>query len=142
MFNFPSEGVQHFQQKTAWRYRLKGSCGYVLEIARYDTFDLKNKYGSSRPADRKPKTTHWGASFWNEIWDEKLSTNASLEIGLKANWDPSLDSFFPKNYRTQSEAPGAGFDDFLHNVQAVMNILNDPIDTTLKPNGHVNGFMH
>ena len=140
MFNFSREGVQHFQQKTAWRYRLKANGGYVLEIARYDTFDLKGKYGMLKPNERKPKTTHWGGSFWNEIWDEKLSTNSSLQIGEKAQWDPSLDSFFPKNFRNQSTTPEVGFDDFVRNVQSVVNILNEPAANEAQSNGSPNGF--
>jgi len=115
--NFPNID-HHFQQKTAWRYRLHGNGAYVFEVARYDKFAPSRKHAS-----REPSSTQWGFSLWCVGWDEKLSENAALKIGEHAIWTPSLEEFFPENYRSQSTGPHPGFTDYVKILERIVEVL-------------------
>ena len=111
-------------QKTAWQYRLKNENAYTFEIARYDTFS-----GSySKTTARTPSssmTTRWGASLYSKAWDTTFSENASLAIGETAKWNPALETFFPEGILTGTSGANAGFHNFLQDVHAVAEVLDE-----------------
>jgi len=124
----------HFQQKTAWRYRLQVNGAYVFEIARYDTFAL----GRTAPGHprREPLNTQWGFSLWCVAWDEKLSENAALKIGGHASWTPSLGEFFPTSYGSKSTGPNPGFSDYLKMLERIVQVLGEPISINTPEANH------
>lgn len=124
LVHFPSSvPIKTFIQKTGFRYRLKNST-YLFEIAKYQQFPGSNSR-SERANKTEPRTiTTWGASFFNEEWDMILGQNAHLSIGEAGSWSPSLNTFFPKDIRTLTSGPDAGFHDFLTEVGKVAELLD------------------
>ena len=120
----PKLPVDNFVQKTAWQYRLKNKNAYTFEITRYDSFSESR---SSTTANKSSKfmRTYWGASLYNRTWDTTFSENASLVLGEMAKWDPTLKNFFPWSISTGIAEANAGFHDFLQNVEAVAEALEE-----------------
>ncbi|KAL9122744.1 MAG: hypothetical protein Q9187_000705 [Circinaria calcarea] len=108
-------GLLSFVQKTVWRYRLRAHGSYVFEVARYDTFHVR---------DRRLLNTVWGGSIHNESWDQMLSTNATMRSGAVASWVPSQEVFFPPKVQRNVGEHEAGFADFLTTLQSIVNFLN------------------
>ena len=130
MFGIPRKvdfpRVHHyFQQKTAWRYRLAANTAYVFEITRYDRFALDDKKPTK--TSRKPITTQWGFSLWCVVWNEKLIANMNYRSGFDVPWKPTVENFFPPNRRSTSTERSSGFDDYLHNMQAVVDFLSETL---------------
>ena len=128
MFGVPTKAdfprIQYyFQQKTTWRYRLAANTAYIFEITRYDKFGLVN----DRPVrtSRKPITTQWGFSLWCVAWKEELISNMNCKPGFEVSWKPAAESFFPRNRKSTSMGPYSGFEDYLHNLQAVVDFLSE-----------------
>ena len=116
LFTFrPVAGLAEFIQKTIWRYRLVSHSAYVFEVARYESFDIK---------DKKLLRTHWGGSIFNEAWDQILASNSALRMGAVGTWNPSLDLFFPKN-DTQTDESNNGFGELLVILQSVIEFLSE-----------------
>ncbi|MCJ1405380.1 hypothetical protein MMC11_008608 [Xylographa trunciseda] len=127
MFGVPRKAdfpeVRHyFQQKTTWRYRLVANTAYVFEITRYDKFHFAENISAS--TSREPITTQWGFSLWCVAWKEKLVSNMNCKPGFEVSWKPTIGNFFPPNRRSTSTGPHSGFDDYLHNLQAVVDFLS------------------
>ena len=115
-FTFMSHPMlREFVQKTARRYRLKVHRRYVFEVARYDAFHVR---------DRTLLRTTWGASLYNESWDQMFAENGKLAIGAAATWNPSYEAFFPCNHHSASTGLDGGFKDFLTGIHSVLNFLN------------------
>lgn len=108
--------VMRFEQKTALRFRLASDSSCIFEFARYDT------YGG--PGATTPSETQWGASYWNCEWDRTLSLNAGLPIGKAAEWDPQVNTFFPKGYATKSTGPDAGLKTFIAVMTEIVELLD------------------
>lgn len=108
-------GLRSLVQKTVWRYRLRAHGSYVFEVARYDTFHVR---------DRRLLNTVWGGSIHNESWDQMLSTNATMRSGAVASWVPSQEEFFPPKVQRSVGEHEAGFADFLTILQSIINFLN------------------
>lgn len=117
----------HFQQKTAWRYRLHGNGAYVFEIARYDKFDFGHE--APKQTRREPVTTQWGFSLWCVNWDENLAQNAALKIGEHTTWTPSLEEFLPRNIHSESTGPNPGFADYLKILERIVEVLGKAMKT-------------
>ena len=111
----PTFPIDSFEQKTALRYRLKNNPVWIFEIARYDTYAVSATL---------PKSTQWGATFWNGDWDTTLAEHSSLNIGQAATWDPQLSTFFKPGYGSASTEEDAGLWEFLRNLQAVLGVLD------------------
>ena len=105
-----------FEQKTACHFRLRTAPEWVIEIARYDTYDAKNDL---------PVTTYWAASMSNSDWESSLSQNVTLGIGECAAQEPTLETFLPANSYMDGSSTGSGVVDFLQNVRLVTNFLDD-----------------
>lgn len=118
VFNWkPFLAVSSFEQKTSLRYRLVDNNDWMFEFARYDRYDGL--------APDRPKSTSWGASFWNSEWDRLLGQNAALKIGRAATWDPKLETFFPRSSRTSGDtAEALGLRQFLGNTKAIVEMLD------------------
>lgn len=122
------------EQKTAWRFRLRAANSWMFEVARYDTYKLISpppQSSTQRTNDLywsdMPETTLWAACMWNADWDIELSKNASLGIGESADWDPSLDKFFPSGVARESRDindvhPGVSL--FLSHIRTVSEALD------------------
>jgi hypothetical protein len=108
--------LMRFEQKTALRFRLASDSSCMFEFARYDT------YGG--PAATTPSETQWGASYWNCEWDRTLSQNAGLLIGKAANWDPQINTFFPKGYASKTTGPDAGLKTFIGVMTEIVELLD------------------
>ncbi|MCJ1439381.1 hypothetical protein MMC27_008773 [Xylographa pallens] len=115
----------YFQQKTTWRYRLAANTAYIFEITRYDKFSLADDW--SARTSRKPITTQWGFSLWCVAWKEKLISNMNCKSGFEVSWIPTAESFFPRNRKSTSMGPHSGFEDYLHNLQAVVDFLSETL---------------
>ena len=111
---YGSMEVLTFQQKTALRYRLVKDLDWIVEIARYDTYDLFSR-------NSKPVETTWAASMWNSEWDSVLVANANLEIGQSADSNPNMNTFFPRNGGSGQD----GVKKFLGVVGEVTKFLDD-----------------
>lgn len=94
---------------------MKSHGSYVFEIARYDTFHLR---------DQRLLDTAWGGSIYNESWDQMLSENATMTSGAVAGWAPLQGVFFPPKKESIISEPEAGFKDFIVTVQSVVSFLN------------------
>lgn len=108
--------VEHFEQKTALRYRHVRHSNWIFELARYDTFTGNNATTSGK--------TQWGGSFWHTEWDNILGANNLLHIGEAASWDPRLSKFFPENVGTHNKGKDTGFQDFLQDVEYITGMLD------------------
>ncbi|KAL8831744.1 MAG: hypothetical protein Q9191_000672 [Dirinaria sp. TL-2023a] len=108
--------VEHFEQKTALRYRHVRHSNWIFELARYDSFTGNNVTASEK--------TQWGGSFWHTEWDNILGANNLLDIGEAANWDPRLSKFFPENAGTPNKGKDTGFQDFLQDVEYITEMLD------------------
>ena len=106
-----------FEQKTAVRYNLVKMPGWVLELARYDSYNLSPKQ-SQAPID-----TSWGANLYNTDWEFLFGENQNLGIGEMAHWDTKLRSFFPSS-TPYTGGVDPGVKEFLKNVQDVMSCLD------------------
>lgn len=121
--------VSRFIEKTAIRYRLKGT-QYILEIARYDeyrrammpAFPGQNPPTLSGPISEVPFTS-WGASLFDSNWDNLLGQHANLQVGLSTRYTPDLDRFFPPKEQSDSGDKTAGFSQFLDLVKQVSELL-------------------
>ena len=132
MFDVESAPIRpkSFYQKTCWQYRLKRDPNYVLEVSRLDSYDhlsvIDRHLGTNTKFPdiaRRPTKTEWDACILHAEWDECLGQNLTLKTGQCAEWDPSLNSFFPAN---NASAPGKqipGFERFLLLVHEVIKRL-------------------
>lgn len=114
--------VNNFVQKTAWQYRLKTENTCTLEITRYDSLSEARSNTTAKDPSKFMRT-RWGASLYNRAWDTTLSENANLVLGEMANWNPTLQTFFPWGISTSLAEANAGFHKFLQNVDAVAAAL-------------------
>ncbi|MCJ1475589.1 hypothetical protein MMC13_004252 [Lambiella insularis] len=112
----------YFQQRTTWQYRLKANSAYIFEVARYDKFDT-----DVLKTVKTPIFTQWGFYLWCTSWDEKLVQNSTLKLGDKAQWGHSVDEFFPRNRHSSSTGQNPGFDDYLHNLGAIVDFLSESL---------------
>lgn len=109
--------IIRFEQKTALRYRLVDDVGWNFEFARYDS------YGS--PSSVTPTETQWGATFWSSEWDRALGDNAGLGIGQAANWEPKIETFFPKMNSTRFSNQGGGLKMFIQSVTEIVELFDE-----------------
>ncbi len=124
LVHFPtSPPVMTFIQKTGFRYRLKNST-YLFEIAKYQQFPTSGSGLATKSPDGPATVTTWGGSFFNEEWDMILGQNVHLGIGEAGNWRACSNTFFPKDVRTLTSGPDAGFHDFLTEVGKVAELLD------------------
>ncbi|PYH92198.1 hypothetical protein BO71DRAFT_451602 [Aspergillus ellipticus CBS 707.79] len=124
-----SAPVSRFIEKTAIRYRIKGTkC--ILEIARYDEY---TRTGLSGAPDQMPSSyagafngaphTSWGASVFDPTWDNLLGEHANLHVGHTAGYSPSLDTFFPSKNLSDGMDKREGFWSFINMVKQVAELL-------------------
>lgn len=139
---FPSTApVSRFIEKTAIRYRLKGT-QYVLEIARYDeyrramvpAFPGQNPPALSGPISEVPFTS-WGASLFDANWDNLLGQHANLPVGLSTRYTPDLDTFFPPKQQGNGDK-AEGFWQFIELVKQISELLGSD---RAKPDSKVSG---
>lgn len=120
--------VARFVEKTAMRYRLKGT-KYILEIARYDEYSRINAQGYpeqnlasiGNEISEVPVTT-WGASLFDPNWDNLLGGHANLSVGQSAAYNTDLDTFFPSQ-ASSFEGKHTGFWELLSLVKQVAAVL-------------------
>ncbi|KAE8152802.1 hypothetical protein BDV25DRAFT_169933 [Aspergillus avenaceus] len=125
---FPdSAPVSRFIEKTAIRYRLKGT-KYILEIARYDEYSRTHTQisdGQVAPTItgriNETPSTSWGASIFDLNWDNLMGEHANLSVGQSARYWSNLDTFFPAN--EPSNKKGAGFWELIPVVKQVAQML-------------------
>lgn len=118
VFKFSSNlRYESFEQKTAVQYCHKKHVNWIFELARYDTFT-----GNITTASEK---TQWGASYLNAEWDNILGANLALGIGQSAQWNPWLETFFPKNDRTTNTGKNTGFQDFMQDLSYITGRLDE-----------------
>ncbi|GKZ72450.1 hypothetical protein AnigIFM50267_008814 [Aspergillus niger] len=135
-----SAPVARFIEKSAIRYRIKGT-NYTLEIARYDEYSRANASALSSklpgnyagPFTTEPNTS-WGASLFDPHWDNLLGEHANLAIGHAAQYDPSLDSFFPARGAAGGSEKSQGFWEFVDMVKQVAGLMG-PVRTTATSSG-------
>lgn len=131
--SFPASApVSRFVEKTALRYRLKGT-KYIFEIARYDEYsragiEVFQQLGSFVYTGQMSEvpSTSWGASIYHPDWDNLLGDHANLPVGRSAQWNPKLDTFFPPKDKATSEDGCGGFREFLDLVRRVGDLLSIP----------------
>ncbi|PYH39924.1 uncharacterized protein BO87DRAFT_402856 [Aspergillus neoniger CBS 115656] len=135
-----SAPVARFIEKSAIRYKIKGT-NYTLEIARYDEYSranasaLSNKLPASYagPFTTEPNTS-WGASLFDPHWDNLLGEHANLAIGHAAQYDSSLESFFPARGAGGNSEKSQGFWAFVDTVKQVAGLMG-PVRTTATSSG-------
>ncbi|RAL11411.1 uncharacterized protein BO97DRAFT_453920 [Aspergillus homomorphus CBS 101889] len=116
--------VTRFIEKTSIRYRLKGT-RYILEIARYDEYTRTATAGPASlnlgaPFGDKPRIS-WGASVFDFAWDNMLGQHANMPLGHSANYDPSLQTFFPASSETEDKTQGLW--EFIDLIKRVASLL-------------------
>ncbi|PYH87236.1 hypothetical protein BO82DRAFT_427994 [Aspergillus uvarum CBS 121591] len=118
-----SAPVSRFIEKTAIRYRLKGT-RYILEIARYDEYTRTSTTDSASlnfaAPFGKPRVS-WGASVFDFTWDNLLGKHANMPVGHAANYDPNLQTFFPA--ANESEDKSQGLWEFIDLIKRVAALL-------------------
>ena len=124
----PVQPFQQMVQKTAYHYKVIGS-PYILEIARYDRFPYHHaKPGAPVTAQDVGApggpVTEYGATIFSNEWDIVLGQHANLEIGVAADWEPNISTFFPPNVK-QAQIESNGFQDFIEAVETVGSIIAD-----------------
>lgn len=127
----PSAPVSRFVEKTAIRYRLKGT-KYTFEIARYDEYSrtVIPAFPGQIPTLIGPISevpfTSWGASLFEPSWDNLLGQHANLPVGHSARYSPNLDTFFPPREQSTStsDEKHTGFWAFIHLVKQAAEILS------------------
>ncbi|WEW55851.1 hypothetical protein PRK78_001284 [Emydomyces testavorans] len=112
--------VNRLVEKTALRYRLKGT-SYILEVARYDEY-FRAMPGTNEITEIP--MTSWGASIFDLQWDNMLGQHANFRLGHKAEWIPSLSTFFPSVQIAGPPDVCTGFDQFMELVKRVAFILS------------------
>ncbi|KAK2752740.1 hypothetical protein FQN55_005871 [Onygenales sp. PD_40] len=117
--------VDKLTEKTALRYRVTGT-EYVFELARYDTY-YRAKPGNMgvtrvNQMTEKPITT-WGASIFSLEWDNQLGKNGDIRAGNTADWNASLNSFFPCDDDSGPTEDNAGFNKFIYIVNQIAHVL-------------------
>ncbi|KAJ9291149.1 hypothetical protein DTO280E4_4412 [Paecilomyces variotii] len=125
----PTAPVSRFVEKTALRYRLKGT-NYILEIARYDEYRRTGiqfsqgqvQISNPGPILNAPFTT-WGASIFGLDWDNLLGEHANMGVGHSASWSPNLKTFFPPKAKTNPTDTSSGFWEFVNLVKDVAELL-------------------
>ena len=137
--------VVAFQQKTSLRFRLVRNMDYMIEFARYDTYDvpkpalqsltnqLMKKSQISQPPivrDQDPsQRTDWGATLWKSSWDDQFVPNTTLGIGQQAYWDPKIEAWFPDPVGAPASARegevSKGVKEFLEIVGEVNGFLSE-----------------
>ncbi|KAL5356980.1 hypothetical protein BJX96DRAFT_187886 [Aspergillus floccosus] len=124
-----SPPVSRLVEKTAFRYRLKGT-DYTLEIARYDEYVRKNLFcmqGQSATAAASQFSevpfTSWGASIFDSKWDNLLGEHANLPVGQSAKYNPNLDTFFLPRQSAEPKEKGSGFWELVGLVKRVAELL-------------------
>lgn len=127
---FPASApVSRFVEKTAIRYRLKGT-KYTFEIARYDEYSrtLISAFPGQIPTLIGPiseiPSTSWGASVFDPSWDNLLGQHANLPVGHSARYNSNLDTFFPPREQSTSEEKHSGFWDFIRLVKQATELLS------------------
>ncbi|PLB43845.1 hypothetical protein P170DRAFT_514153 [Aspergillus steynii IBT 23096] len=125
----PSAPVARFVEKTAIRYRLKGT-EYIFEIARYDEYGRINAQGfpgqslASMTCEISDiPSTSWGASVFAANWDMLLGQHGDLSVGHSAQYNTNLDTFFPTQTATPFEGKHAGFWEFITLVKELAAML-------------------
>ncbi|KAL2808759.1 hypothetical protein BJX63DRAFT_435812 [Aspergillus granulosus] len=126
----PNAPVSRFVEKTALRYRLKGT-DYIFEIARYDEYRRANmpiftgQTGATITGGiSNTPFTSWGASVFGANWDNLLGSHANLPVGHAANYSPNLATFFPpKEPSTQGGDEAKGFWEFIELVKQAAELL-------------------
>ncbi|KAE8355587.1 hypothetical protein BDV28DRAFT_146037 [Aspergillus coremiiformis] len=129
---FPNTApVSRFVEKTAIRYRLKGT-KYILEIAKYDEYS-RLKVDAFQGQASAPvllmgeicevPSTSWGASIFNSNWDNLMGEQANLSVGHAAQYTPDLDTFFPPKVSSDSDDKSVGFWEFVGLVKLVAEVL-------------------
>ncbi|KAL2872030.1 uncharacterized protein BJX67DRAFT_388073 [Aspergillus lucknowensis] len=129
---FPATApVSRFVEKTATRYRLKGT-KYIFEIARYDEYRRVNVpvYAGQSGATiaggdiSKIPYTSWGASIFDPNWDNLLGDHANLPVGHSASYSPTLATFFPSKESSRETTDGSkGFWEFVDLVKQAAELL-------------------
>ncbi|THC96352.1 hypothetical protein EYZ11_004167 [Aspergillus tanneri] len=127
---FPNSApVSRFVEKTAIRYRLKGT-KYTLEIARYDEYSRTNvpafpgqSIASMTSEISDVPSTSWGASVFDANWDNLLGEHANLSVGHSAGYDADINTFFPSQTGLGSEDKRSGFWEFAALVKQVAALL-------------------
>ena len=137
--------VVAFQQKTSLRFRIVRNMDYMIEIARYDTYDVpKNALQTLTNQMKKPQIsqpiireedpsqrTNWGATLWKSSWDDQFVPNTTLGIGQQAYWDPKIGAWFPDPPASGASKPAEegevseGVKEFLQIVGEVNRFLHD-----------------
>ncbi|PYI12561.1 hypothetical protein BO78DRAFT_435009 [Aspergillus sclerotiicarbonarius CBS 121057] len=123
-----SAPVARFIEKTAVRYRLKGT-NYILEIARYDEYCRANlpALPGLLPTYMGPFTpvpnTSWGASLFDPHWDNLLGEHANLPIGQSAKYHPNTNTFFPARGPSGDGEKSRGFWDFANMVKQIAELM-------------------
>ncbi|KAI9928829.1 hypothetical protein MW887_002050 [Aspergillus wentii] len=143
---FPASApVSKFIEKTAVRYRLKGT-KYIFEIARYDEYSRTSTpaFPGQSPAtitghiSANPSTS-WGASVFDPNWDNLLGEHANLPVGHSARYNPNLDTFFPPKNQPGPEDKYLGFWDFINLIKQVAELLGpEQTSSPDRPQGSAN----
>ncbi|RAK78246.1 uncharacterized protein BO72DRAFT_78814 [Aspergillus fijiensis CBS 313.89] len=132
-----SAPVSRFIEKTAIRYRLKGT-RYILEIARYDEYTRTSANDSASlnlaAPFGKPRVS-WGASVFDFTWDNLLGKHANMAVGHAAKYDPNLQTFFPA--ANESEDKSQGLWEFIDLIKRVAALLRSGPPRTLPATGSV-----
>ncbi|KAG2415484.1 hypothetical protein HFD88_006675 [Aspergillus terreus] len=133
-----SPPVSRLVEKTAFRYRLKGT-DYTLEVARYDEYVRKNLFNmqdqsvtAAAGQFSEVPFTSWGASIFDSKWDNLLGEHANLPVGQSAKYNPNLDTFFLPRQSAVPNEKGAGFWELVDLVKRVAEVLGP---TRISPEG-------
>lgn len=133
-----SPPVSRLVEKTAFRYRLKGT-DYTLEVARYDEYVRKNLFNMQDQSVTAAASqfsevpfTSWGASIFDSKWDNLLGEHANLPVGQSAKYNPNLNTFFLPRQSAVPNEKGAGFWEMVDLVKRVAEVLGP---TRISPEG-------
>lgn len=121
-FRFPrgSTPIRKWEIKTAFRYKLQNSA-YRFELAMHQTLQMGSN--ADRKADVVP-AVRWGASLYNQEWDEILSQQSSLDVGECGTWPARLNTFFSSKGASVDSKVDTGFQDFVSRLETVSKLVS------------------
>lgn len=130
--------VARLVEKSALRYRLNGT-NYIFELARYDEYRRVQSLefpGLNQMA--VTPVTSWGASIFDQQWDNMLGQHANFRVGHTAEWSPSLNTFFPCCDDPNPSDLRIGFHQFIPLVKQVSLLLGAEREKFVKKNADGN----
>lgn len=116
------------RQMIRYQYGIKGT-DYTLELSEFQD----RVYAAKKSVADTPVPTvyepRWGLNVFRIEWDTMFTKNARLTIGASADWDDSMENWFPQEWVHDSDDDGKqdGFAQLMRKLERVEKLVRDPL---------------